>query len=483
MTTTFAYKDLVIDFTSSFQLMWTDEGSRGERDGAFWRPLTNTPRLQNFYPVGDLGWPNRDDVNGKTAIAVLKDSKGDAGTALRRPLRFEKVWTDQGSGSWKNGSMWRPIPPDGYVALGLVCNVEYDPPSVDTYRCVRSDLVHPAAPGDLIWDDKGTNAWYDFSSWRINPPDAPGGMIYLSPGTFVGAASHTPTARDANAYALMLLIPEETNTPEPPAPVLRSFSRPAKVGKDTLTYTTILPWFTVNDPNLTPLEQIMTSSEYRLKRVDRFKCFGFGWNNTSGTQRFSWAYEEGNDGSKTKEFSETTGIEFTVTWKSTAWEVSAKLSQSFTHTESETDGWSKKTTRTVDVEIPPGKAIAAYTIESTYTLFRGDANESQVTTVGVDYEGGGNVYWVEYPPKTATKTSAAKQAAPKTISAKPPAAKPLPAKQPAVKPLPAKQPAAKPPAKPLPAKPAGAKPLPAKPPAAKPLPAKKAVPAKGSNSR
>jgi Vacuolar protein sorting-associated protein 62/Insecticidal Crystal Toxin, P42 len=426
--TTFAYKDLVIDFTSSFQLIWNDQGSGGEHDGAFWRPLTNTPRLQNFYPVGDLGWDNREDVNGTAVIAVVKDAEGNTGTALRQPLRYEQVWKDSGSGSYKDGSMWRPIPPDNYVALGLVCNSGYDPPSLDTIRCVRSDLVVAAYPGKLIWDDKGTNAWSNFGSWRINAPDAPrAGEIYLSPGTFIGAASHTAPTRDANAYALRLLIPEETpNTPEPPAPVLRSYSKPAdKVGKDSVTYTTILPWFTVKDPNLSPIEQIMKSPEYHLQRVDRYKRFGFGHNNTTAPQTLQWAYEEGTDGSKSKEFSETTGIEFGVTWKAGAGEFSAKLSQSFTHSETDTKGWFKKETRTVSIEVPVGKAVAAYTLDSAYTLLRSDG--SQVTT-GVDYEGGGGVYWTQYPPAPAAKPSPPKK----------PAAKPAPAKKPAAKPLPAK---------------------------------------------
>ena len=434
--TTFAYKDLVIDFTSSFQLMWDDQGSRGERDGAFWRPLINDPRLQNFYPVGDLAWPNRDDVNGKTAIAVVKDAKGDTGTALRQPLRFEQVWKDSGSGSYKDGSMWRPIPPDGYYALGLVCNSGYDPPSLDTIRCVRSDLVAPAYTGDSIWDDKGTNAWDNFSSWRINAPNAPEGEIYLSPGTFIGAASHTAPARDANAYALRLLMPEQApDTPKPPYPVLRGYSAPAdQVRKDSVTYAAILPWFTVDDPNLSPVEQIMKSPEYRLERVDRFKLIDFGYNQTEASERFEWAYEEGTDGSTTKEFSSTTGIEFGMTWKSGAWECSAKLSQSFTHSKSETEGWSQKTTRTIGVDVPPGKAVAAYTMKSKYTLFRKDG--TQVTASRPEYEGVGGVYWTQYPP---ARTS--------------------PPKKPAAKPLPTKKPAAQ------------------------ALPAKKAVPAKSSNSR
>ena len=132
---TFQFKDLRITFTTQFALQWSDKGSGGKHDGAFWRPVA-AGNLNGFYPLGDYGAGNYNDVNGQAAVAVVSDINGASGDALRPPLDYELVWTDTGSGSSRDGSMWRPIPPSGYVALGLVCNNGYDKPALEIIRCV-----------------------------------------------------------------------------------------------------------------------------------------------------------------------------------------------------------------------------------------------------------------------------------------------------------------------------------------------------------
>ncbi len=208
---TFQYKDLVIGFTTNFECRWHDAGSGGKYNGAFWHPVI-PPDMADFHPIGTLGWSGYGDINGLTVIAVVKDANGAAGDALRAPEKFELVWKDEGSGATYNGSMWRPIPPEGYVALGLVCNKNWGPPPLDDVRCVRKDLVKPATPGDGIWNDEETGSDTDFSAWGIRANGAGAGEIYFSPGTFIGWTSHFQPATDPNAYALQLPIPQETSS-------------------------------------------------------------------------------------------------------------------------------------------------------------------------------------------------------------------------------------------------------------------------------
>ena len=118
-----------------------------------------------------------------------------------------------------DASIWRPIPPDGYVALGMVCSNGREKPSLNTVRCVRADLVIASPVGDVIWNDKGSGAKQNFSAWSIHPPTAAAGEIYFAPGTFVGAASFSKPATHVAAYSLRMQIPLQTN-PAPEAPVL-----------------------------------------------------------------------------------------------------------------------------------------------------------------------------------------------------------------------------------------------------------------------
>jgi hypothetical protein len=393
---TFEYKDMVIGFTTAFTLMWNDKSSGGSMDGAYYRPKVPV-EMQGFFPVGDLAVKGYGDINNKSVIAVVKDAKGETGTALKPPNDYSLVWKDSGSGASMDGSMWRPVPPDGYVALGLVCNKGYGKPSTDAVRCVRSDLIIPAYPGDLIWDDRKTGSAKDFGSWRIDPPSAPAGEIYLSAGTFIGAASHTKPAKDPNAYALRLIFQQEfPDNPTPPAPRLRGYSKPSLFEEETVSYTSVLPWFTVRDPTYDPVAQLVKSPYYSLERTDRYKLIDFGYNTTSAHQKFTWSFTSGVYGEEAKTFSSTTSIELGSEWQvSGVFKLSAKLSQSFTHSETSTEGWNKSSTKTIDANVPPGKAVAVYTIQSIYRIFRADG--TQVVNKGVGFDSGDSLYWTEYP--------------------------------------------------------------------------------------
>ena len=392
----FQYKDLVIGFTTNFECRWHDMESGGKYNGAFWHPII-PPDMADFHPIGTLGWPGYGDINiNRIAVmAVVKDANGPAGDALCVPERFELVWNDKGSGAKYNGSMWRPIPPEGYVALGLVCNRNWGPPPPEDVRCVRSDLVVPARPGNGIWNDEETGSNTDFGAWDIRAPGAPAGEIFFSPGTFIGWASHLKPTTDPNAYALRLPIPQETppDNPTPPVPVLNGYSRPSPFEQDTVAYSSILPWFTVKDPNLTPAAQLVHSPKYRLERVDRYVLIDHGYNDTSEIQEFSWSFTIGTSKEKASTFSSTTSIELGGEWE-IGFKFSAKLSQSFTYTETTTNGWSTALTKTIVARVPPHKALAAYKIQSTYTLFNTEGHA--VTNDGVPYDTE-SIYWTEYP--------------------------------------------------------------------------------------
>ncbi|MGB1014301.1 MAG: Vps62-related protein [Nannocystaceae bacterium] len=96
--------------------------------------------------------------------------------------RFEKRWTDKGSGGRQHGIFYHPKPPDSYHALGTM-GVELDDSddykkSVNgKYAClvvkdVGDDQTALRKPTDYdrIWRDKGSGAKLDGSCWRPIPP-------------------------------------------------------------------------------------------------------------------------------------------------------------------------------------------------------------------------------------------------------------------------------------------------------------------------
>ncbi len=170
-------KALEVMQTDDFKLEWNDKGSGGRMDGSFWRPIPP----KGFYSIGDYAQGNYGSPAG-TALVVKPIEEN----AIAHPTDYEKIWTDRGSGAHKDGSFWRPLPPKGYVALGVVANLGHGKPDVNVMVCIREDLVVDGHVGSLIWNDAKTGAKHDFSAWSILPNSSEG----LTGGNFIGVATH-----------------------------------------------------------------------------------------------------------------------------------------------------------------------------------------------------------------------------------------------------------------------------------------------------
>ncbi|MDY0896758.1 Vps62-related protein [Pseudomonas fluorescens] len=397
------YSNLLINFTSEFTPLWNDKGAGSTKPVSFWRPVASSDFLNGFYPLGDLAVGNYDNINRKRIVAVASEAPLIPGAprlekALSAPVEYELVWNDSGSRAHTDGAIWRPIPPEGYVALGLVCGTGHDKPSRNAIRCVRADLVIASYISDLIWNDRGSGAQKDFSAWSISPPGAASGEAYFSAGTFVGADSYTKPSTHVAAYSLRMQI-RQTVSSAPPAPALPDYRQPSPFEAAHITHTCEIPWFTVKDPNLRPAEQLFTSPTYRLERTDRYVLVGFGHNKTSINQTFKWTATRGENGGKSKTLTETTSIEVGGEWQFNLWgtsiKFSAKLSKGLTHTETSSSGWVTSTAFEIAAAVPANKAVAVYLIQSDYRLLR--ENGTQVAT-DVSYTDGDSVYWSEYPP-------------------------------------------------------------------------------------
>jgi hypothetical protein len=172
---------LELAFVYDMRLDWWDKGSGGSFDGNFARPITH----EGFYGLGSFGQTDYGSTNGFIYIAKELEPGG-----LAIPVDYTWVYSDWGSGATLDGSFWKPVPPAGYVCLGLVAQRGYSKPSTDAVRCVREDLTVPAKVGNTIWIDHGTGASYYFGSWQIIPADENG--IFL--GTFTGSGSSNASA-------------------------------------------------------------------------------------------------------------------------------------------------------------------------------------------------------------------------------------------------------------------------------------------------
>jgi hypothetical protein len=359
--------ELFFDYTQVFKKIWNDKGSGADRNVSFFKPI---PR-PGYHVLGHFVHNSHSSPSDAVMIVVKEKKRG----ALKKPLTYQRVWTDAGSGADRNVAIWRPKCPSGYVALGLLATAPRTMPTVEDCRCVRSDLTAQAAVGNSIWNDKGSGADSDFGSWEVNTNNAPPGSAYVSPGTFIGHASHKKP-NGQGARALIMKLPEIKATQKLAHPQLFSFDRPSPFEENTVTSTVYLPFTVIDEPDMSQAKQAKDSPYYKLIRTDRYTLIQHLYNDDASPQSTSWEYSTAikNETSMTH----SAGLKFTKSWGSevdggvakTSSSFSVELSYSFTYASS------RSTTATTTVKVPivaeGHSAIAAYNINSTYRLFRTD---------------------------------------------------------------------------------------------------------------
>ena len=403
-------ENLLINFTTEFHRIWDNKGSRS-KPGGFWRPSPAPDSLPGFFPLGDLAVSGHDNINYRRVVAVVCEGEppsagANQDKALSKPDDFEQVWKDTGSGAKTDCSIWRPVPPEGYVALGLVCADGLDKPSVNSVRCVRADLVVAASIDTMIWSDKGSRAKQDFSVWSVLPPVAAAGEIHFAPGTFVGVNSYTKPATHAAAHALRMRISLKAE-PSPVPPSLTGYEPPTSSQSATVTQTARLPWFAIKDPNLSAFEQFRTSPYYLLHRKEKYVLIGHGHNTSSSGKTFKWT-DEAPTAESLETFSRLTSVEVGVEWSSRlpefsislsptfSVEFSAKLGNSFSPVSTQNSRLIGPLATHVVTIVAKKRIVAVYRTQFDYQLLR--SNGTQVASEG-SYSDYDKLHLSEYPPE------------------------------------------------------------------------------------
>jgi hypothetical protein len=172
---------LVISNTSQYSWIYNDSGSGAHMDVTIFRP---NPSDTTYFIVGDYAQGNYSDPTG-TSLTVKAINDDPKNPLLKPATGFTQIWNDHGSGGHNDGSIWHPTAPDGYIALGDVCNAGYNTPNIPNYMCIRKDLVTESAATTLIWNDSGSGAHLDVSLYQL---------MSVS-GCFVAQGNYNPYSR------------------------------------------------------------------------------------------------------------------------------------------------------------------------------------------------------------------------------------------------------------------------------------------------
>jgi len=369
--------EIIVTYVDSFTYIWHDAGSGAPNDWAVYQPVVG----EGFHALGSLGVPNWSNPNGNYSMMVVKAKQGS--DALAEPTGYEFVWFYRVF-DWPNGfiyrvSVWRPIPPEGYVALGAVAIQGYDgPPPLDYVVCVREDLTIDGGPGTYIWHDADTGMPYDLGCWRIDQPDAgPHEYAYLTTGTFVGWNSWSPPNIHDVMHVLKVTLPMLAEAPyQTFVPALTGYESPPEETVPMMGKAMLVPCTIVNDQVYSNNVhwQVANSPFYRLERQVFYKLLYHNHNQTSEVQTNSVTIRSGITTSESERIWNETEISVSVeaglSIKAFSGKVTATVSRRFGY-ETETSVTELQETEIQSsINTPPGKAAALWQQYNRYILKR-----------------------------------------------------------------------------------------------------------------
>lgn len=167
--------------------IWLDRGTGSKMDGTFFKPVSPP----HFHVVGHFVRGYHADTPREDPNIWALAERNEIGTYLKHPVDYEKIWDDTKTNARKHASIWRPIPPKGFVALGYAVSPQRDEkPPLTEVVCVHHTCVLPvfrfgATPQ---WSDRGSGGRYDVSVWRPIIDDA----VAFDVGTDFAVGNYNP---------------------------------------------------------------------------------------------------------------------------------------------------------------------------------------------------------------------------------------------------------------------------------------------------
>ncbi|NBC35251.1 Vps62-related protein [Novosphingobium sp. FSY-8] len=366
------YGDLLITLTSAYQVRYPDRGSGAHMDGTFWHPVGD----ERFKPLGSICVAGYDDINGARASMLVADAGNGAVAA---PVDYQWIWDDSGSGADWDGSVWRPVAPAGYVALGDVAMPNHDKPSTADIWCVRTDLIADGIYAAKPWQDAGSGGEHDIAAWSVEvgqPATDPTKAVF-APDTFRGVASYDAQPSGGLAQVLVVPVVAEVGT-APTRPKLTSRNAPEPTTPAVRDRSVLLPFTAMFDRNDRPSLNRIDNPFCRVERWVSWSLVMFDDNTTSVSQSQTKETTVGVTKSASETFEHSTGIKVSAEWGvGTKWNV--ELNYQFTY--SKTTGREDLTSDTISRTLvtPPDCAAALWTATYAFRATRADG-----TSIGRD---------------------------------------------------------------------------------------------------
>ncbi len=294
-----------------------------------------------------------------------------------------------------------PIAPSGYKAMGQVWTPANQTP--DPTACIREDLTI-AGTAYMFWSYEN-NYHQSESAWGIYQPDANEHLgAYLAPGTFIYLAGlDGPAPNNPLVNVLKVNLPELSQAPiQEYVPSLPDFNEPSDGFAPKMEKAILVPCTIVKDEdyNNNMPWRIANSPFYRLERQVYYKFIAH-YDNHQGSmaQTFDWTINYGISTTQSQTVWGETGVELSAEAGISIYAIEAKVtatvSQSFGYERMNSITELESNSLAIHVNIPPGKAAALWQKYNRFVLYRHNGTTLEPVT---SWQFGINSYVMdEYP--------------------------------------------------------------------------------------
>jgi len=149
--------------------MWNDVRSGADKNISIWRPSKSGYIWYDnsyWFSLGDFAYESH-DYSPPSYMHMMRATSLHWSSVFSPPDSYERKWTDAGSGAMLDCSIWEPVCPSHFHALGNVAtNGEHPPPF--SVVCVNDKYTQVSKVNrGAIWNDRGSGANLDVTLVRI----------------------------------------------------------------------------------------------------------------------------------------------------------------------------------------------------------------------------------------------------------------------------------------------------------------------------
>ncbi|MEZ4883180.1 MAG: Vps62-related protein [Chitinophagales bacterium] len=365
---------LEIMFVTDYDFVYNDRGTGADANWSMW-----SPKLPPGFSA--LGHYAHASHAKPTTVMIAVRTSNDP-TAIAYPKDYQRIYHDGGTGGDQDGSIWMPIAPQGYRALGMVGMNGHGKPPTNAVVCVRTDLTTYASVGKRLFTDSGSGGDLDLSVYAIQPPNVvqDSKESFVTSGSFAAHASYAALTNSEVCYALKVTLPFQNKQITNTEPKQTSLSRPDKRTDMKLSTIAYIPCISIVDPVFANnLEgQVRNTPVYTLERYDYYHLQDFNTNDSNDNGSMSFSQTTGMTQEHATSMSHTFGVSMTRGLEAGAGPVKATMSVTLSYALSQTSSYStsmmNQQTLTKQFTVPAHGAGAYYTLSHTYKLKRANGD-------------------------------------------------------------------------------------------------------------